>query len=260
MGFCLHFCIFAPRIMAEHINIGNQSAFDDIGNKKATPEDVSTILLRDYLTETNNPLAHEIESLSLMQVLERMNLLDISPGQTLIKNVALLMFSYHPERFFPATQINVTLYPQGTGNIEHKQFNGAVHIALRNVLDYLKYMVVRKYIHKPKDEAHSIVVYNYPYTFIEQCLVNVCLCNNYEMPIPMEVIIYPEYIEIISSGESSKQVNPRLREFFKELHLTNNTEFDIKGINQQQKNNGSPNIIIEANNAQQNIIRIPCHI
>ena len=246
--------------MAEHINIGYQSSFDDKGNKKASPEDVSTILLRDYLTETNNPLAQEIESLSLMQVLERMNLLDISPKQTLIKNVALLMFSYHPEHFFPATQINVTLYPQGTGNIEHKQFNGAVHIALRNVLDYLKYMVVRKYIHKPKDDAHSIVVYNYQYPVIEQCIVNACLCRNYEMPIPMEISAFPEYIEIISSGESSKQVNPRLREFFKELHLTNNTEFDIKGINEQQKNNGSPNIIIEANNAQQNIIRIPCHI
>ena len=260
MGFCLHFCIFAPRIMAEHINIGYQSSFDDIGNKKATIEDVSTTLLRDYLTETNNPLTKEIESLSLMQVLERMNLIDISPEQTLIKNVALLMFSYHPEHFFPATQINVTLYPQGTGNIEHKQFNGAVHIALRNVLDYLKYMVIRKYIHKPKDDAHSIVVYNYPYPVIEQCLVNACLCRNYEMSIPMGVIIYPEHIEIISCGETSRQVNPRLREFFKALHLTNNTEFDIKGINEQQENNGSPNIIIETNNVQQNIIRIPCHI
>lgn len=246
--------------MAEHINIGNQSSFDDKGNKKANPEDVSTILLRDYLTETNNPLAQEIESLSLMQVLERMNLLDISPGQTLIKNVALLMFSYHPVHFFPATQINVTLYPQGTGNIEHKQFNGAVHIALRNVLDYLKYMVVRKYIHKPKDDAHSIVVYNYPYPVIEQCLVNVCLCCNYEMPIPMEVIIYPKYIEFISCGETSKQVNSRLREFFKALHLTNYTEFDIQDINEQQKSNGSPNITIETNNVQQNIIRIPCYI
>ena len=260
MGFYLHFCIFATRIMAEHINIGYQSSFDDKGNKKASLEDVSLLLLRCYLTETNNPLVQETESLSLMQVLERMNLLDISPEQTLIKNVALLMFSYHPERFFPAIQINVTLYSQGTGNIEHKQFNGAVHIALRNALDYLKYMVVRKYIHKPKDDAHSIVVYNYPYPVIEQCLVNACLCCNFEMPIPVEVIIYPEYIEIISCGETSKQVNPRLREFFKALHLTNNTEFDIKGINEQQKNNGSPNIIIETNNAQQNKIQIPCHI
>ena len=76
----------------------------------------------------------------------------------------------------------------------------------------------------------------------------------------MEISAFPEYIEIISSGESSKQVNPRLREFFKELHLTNNTEFDVQGINEQQKSNGSPNIIIETNNAQQNIIQIPCHI
>ncbi|MBQ9229564.1 MAG: hypothetical protein IJ190_00115 [Prevotella sp.] len=84
-------------------------------------------------------------------------------------------------------------------------------------------------------------------------------------------------IEIISYGGAERSIklddlragkrvharryrNPRLGEFLKEHHLTNNTEFDLQDINEQQKSNGSPNITIETNNVQQNIIRIPCHI
>ena len=30
-----------------------------------------------------------------------------------VKNVALMMFSYHPEKFFPGTQIDIVIYPRG---------------------------------------------------------------------------------------------------------------------------------------------------
>ena len=95
---------------------------------------------------------------------------------------ALMMFSYHPERFFPGTQIDFVFYPKGKDGdpnnfTETEPFRGPVHMTLRRALEYLKYMVVRKNIHKPKNDEHSVVTFNYPYQALEESLVNSILCN-----------------------------------------------------------------------------------
>ena len=77
------------------------------------------------------------------------------------------MFSYHPERFFPGTQIDIVFYPQGKDGdpnnfTETEPFRGPVHLTLRRALDYLKYMVVRKNIHKPKDDEHTYFIIRIP--------------------------------------------------------------------------------------------------
>ena len=99
--------------LAELMNMVNRVPFDDRGNVKATPEDISMLLIRDYLAETKSSLVREIEHLTTMQVLEQMNLLEGPVEQTRIKNVALMMFSYHPERFFPGTQIDFVFILRG---------------------------------------------------------------------------------------------------------------------------------------------------
>jgi hypothetical protein len=42
-------------------------------------------------------------------------------------------------------------------------FKGPVHITLRKALDYIRNMVILRGVHKPKDDAHSVITYNYPY-------------------------------------------------------------------------------------------------
>lgn len=268
--------------LAELMNMVNRVPFDDRGNVKATPEDISMLLIRDYLVETKSSLAREMEHLTAMQVLEQMNLLEGPAEQTRIKNVALMLFSYHPERFFPGTQIDVVFYPKGKDGdpnnfTETEPFKGPVHLTLRKALEYLKYMVVRKNIHKPKHDEHSIVIYNYPYQALEESLVNAYYHRRYDEYQPVEVNIMPDQIEIISYGGAERSIklddlragkriharryrNPRLGEFLKELHLTEGRGTGFPTIHEELKANGSPDSIIEADDEHTYfIIRIPCH-
>jgi len=242
----------------------------------------SIVAKGDYLAETKSSLAREMEHLSPMQVLEQMNLLEGPIEQTRIKNVALMMFSYHPEKFFPGTQIDIVFYPKGKDGdpnnfTETEPFRGPVHLTLRKALEYLKYMVVRKNIHKPKDDERSIVVYNYPYQALEESLVNAYYHRRYDEYQPVEVNIMPDMIEIISYGGAERSIklddlragkrvharryrNPRLGEFLKELHLTEGRGTGIPTIHEELKKNGSPDSIIEADDEHTYfIIRIPCH-
>ena len=268
--------------LAELMNMVNRVPFDDRGNVKAKPEDVSMLLIRDYLAETKSSLAREMEHLTAMQVLEQMNLLEGPAEQMRIKNVALMMFSYHPERFFPGTQIDFVFYPKGKDGdpnnfTETEPFRGPVHLTLRKALEYLKYMVVRKNIHKQKYDEHSIVTYNYPYQALEESLVNAYYHRRYDEYQPVEVNIMPDQIEIISYGGAERSIklddlragkriharryrNPRLGEFLKELHLTEGRGTGFPTIHAELKKNGSPDSIIEADNEHTYfIIRIPCH-
>lgn len=268
--------------LAELMNMVNRVPFDDRGNVKATPEDISMLLIRDYLAETKSSLAREMEHLTAMQVLEQMNLLEGPAEQTRIKNVALMLFSYHPERFFPGTQIDIVFYPKGKDGdpnnfTETEPFKGPVHLTLRKALEYLKYMVVRKNIHKPKNNEHSIVIYNYPYQALEESLVNAYYHRRYDEYQPVEVNIMPDQIEIISYGGAERSIklddlragkriharryrNPRLGEFLKELHLTEGRGTGFPTIHEELKANGSPDSIIEADDEHTYfIIRIPCH-
>lgn len=138
-------------------------------------------------------------------------LLEGPAEQTRIKNVALMMFSYHPEKFFPGTQIDFVFYPQGKDGdpnnfTETEPFRGPVHLTLRRALEYLKYMVVRKNIHKPKDDERSIVVYTYPFQALEESLVNAYYHRRYDEYQPVEVNIMPNMIEIISYGGAERSI------------------------------------------------------
>lgn len=268
--------------LSELMNMVNRVPFDDRGNVKATQEDVSMLLIRDYLAETRSSLARDMEHLSPMQVMEQMNLLEGPTEQIRIKNVALMMFSYHPERFFPGTQIDIVFYPKGKDGdpnnfAETEPFKGPVHITLRRALEYLKYMVVRKNIHKPKDDEHSKVVYNYPYQALEESLVNAYYHRRYDEYQPVEVNIMPDMIEIISYGGAERSIrlddlragkrvharryrNPRLGEFLKELHLTEGRGTGLPTIREELKKNGSPDFTIDVDDEHTYfIIRIPCH-
>jgi predicted HTH transcriptional regulator len=138
-------------------------------------------------------------------------------------------------------------------------------------------MVVRKNIHKPKNDEHSIVVYNYPYQALEESLVNAYYHRRYDEYQPVEVNIMPDMIEIISYGGAERSIklddlragkrvharryrNPRLGEFLKELHLTEGRGTGFPTIHEELKKNGSPDSIIEADDEHTYfIIRIPCH-
>jgi ATP-dependent DNA helicase RecG len=173
-------------------------------------------------------------------------------------------------------------YPEGKDGdpnnfTEAEPFRGPVHVVLRRALNYLRNMVIRRNIHKPKDDEHSIVVYNYPYQAIEEALVNAYFHRSYDSYQPVEVNIQPNQIEIISYGGAERSIklndlragrrvharryrNPRLGEFLKELHLTEGRGTGFPTIHDELQRNGSPKAIIDADDEHTYfIITIPCH-
>jgi ATP-dependent DNA helicase RecG len=266
----------------ELMELANKAPFDDRGNVRAEMKDVSMLLIRDYLEETGSKMVDQLDDLSREQVLSQMNLLEGPKEQSRVKNVALMMFSFTPEKFFPGTQIDIVLYPKGkvedpNNFIEVPPFKGPVHITLRKALDYIRNMIILKGIHKPKDDAHSIITYNYPYQALEEALVNAYYHRRYDEYQPVEVNVLPDRIEIISYGGAERSIkladlnsgkmiftrryrNPRLGDFLKELGLTEGRGTGLPTIHDELKRNGSPDAIIDADEEHTYfMITIPCH-
>ena len=79
--------------------------FDGRGNPDIKEEDIDYVLIREYLQEVRSRMVGELKHLGTMDLLERMDLLIGPTENRMIKNVAAMMFSNHPEKFFPYTQI-----------------------------------------------------------------------------------------------------------------------------------------------------------
>lgn len=268
--------------LAELLNLANRASFDDRGNFYARVEDVSMLLIRDFLIQTGSKLVNDLETATPRQVLSQMQLLEGPPEMERVKNVALMMFCHNPERFFPGTQIDIVFYPKGKDGdpdnfTEVEPFKGPVYVIIRKALDYLRNMVIRQNVHKLSDRPEALRVYNYPYQAFEEALVNCMYHRQYQDYQPVEISIMPNQIEFISYGgvdrgislddlKAGKRVrarryrNPRLGEYLKELHLTEGRGTGIPTIYEELRKNGSPTPIIEADDERTYfIITIPCH-
>ena len=157
----------------ELMNLANRVPFDDRGNMNARPEDVSMLLIRDYLVQTGSRLAEQIETMTPMQIFQQMDLLEGPSENYRIKNIALMLFSYHPEKFFPYTQVDIVIYPHGKeadpdNFIEIDPIKGPINQIISKTLDYLRTMIIRQKVAKVAGKAEAKRTYNYPYRAIEE--------------------------------------------------------------------------------------------
>ena len=93
----------------ELINLANRMPFDDRGNDDIKLTDLSPLLLHDYLVKVKSSLADISLTDHMEDVLEQMDLLEAVPEGWRIKNVAAMMFSERPDRFFRQAQIDLSL-------------------------------------------------------------------------------------------------------------------------------------------------------
>jgi len=247
--------------------LANRVPFDDRGNVDITPKDISVLLLHDYLTKVNSRLVDEDLTHNLMEVLDQMELLEGPTERRRIKNVAAMMFCEHPEKFFPVTQIDIVLFPEGREKnpnkiIEVPPIKGPVPQIITAALDYLKTNVIKERIIKPSDDEHSLHHYNYPYQALEEAVVNAMYHRDYTEREPVEITIEPDRISILSYGGPDRSIsmeaireakklrarryrNRRLGEFLKELNLTEGRATGIPTIQNELQKNGSPAAAIE---------------
>lgn len=253
-------------------DMANRVPFDDRGNEYISINDISPLLLKDYLTKIDSRLAKANFATDMEIILDQMQLYDGPKEKRLIKNVAAMMFSEHPEKFFPTTQVDIVIFPEGRESnpenfIEILPIKGPVPMMIRNSLEYLRTNIIKERITKPIDDERSVKVFNYPFQALEEAVVNALYHRDYNEREPVEITIEPDKISILSysgpdrsiSMESLKEANMlrsrryrnrRLGDFLKELDLTEGRATGIPTIQKKLRENGSPKAIIETDESR----------
>lgn len=277
-------CIIPKNEYEEELrSLANRVPFDDRGNADIKITDISTAILRDHLVTVKSALANEdMSGDRLWAILDQMDLTEKTPDGPVIRNVAAMMFSEHPDKFFKYSQVEIVIFPEGrqqnpNNMIELPVIKGPVPRMIRDTMNALKVNVIRKSIRKQKFDERSIPTFNYPYQALEEAVVNSLYHRDYQDREPVEITVEPDKISILSfSGpnhtismdaihegkllRSRRYRNRRLGEFLKELDLTEGRSTGIPTIQEELSSNGSPAAIIETDDARTYfIIDIPCH-
>lgn len=277
-------CIVPKNEYEEELrSLANRVPFDDRGNADIKITDISTAILRDHLVAVKSALASEdMSGDRLWTILDQMDLTEKTPDGPVIRNVAAMMFSEQPDKFFKYSQVEIVIFPEGrqqnpNNMIELPVIKGPVPRMIRDTMNALKVNVIRKNIRKQKFDERSITTYNYPYQALEEAVVNSLYHRDYQDREPVEITVEPDKISILSfSGpnytismnaihegkllRSRRYRNRRLGEFLKELDLTEGRSTGIPTIQEELASNGSPAATIETDEARTYfIIDIPCH-
>ena len=154
--------------------------------------------------------------------------------------------------------------------------HGSVPRMINDTLQYLRTMVIRKHIVKPKDDEHSEKSFNYPYQAIEEAVVNAFYHRDYREYAPIEITVEPDRITIFNLGgpdhsismeairrakslRSRRYRNVRLGDCLKELNLTEGRATGIPTIQDELRANGSSLATIETDEERSFfLIDLPC--
>ena len=262
----------------ELLSLAATVPFDDRYRQTASLDDLSHRLIREFLGEIGSELASEAEDLSVEDLGKRLNVVGGPPEAMFPKNVGLLFFNERPDRFFPATQIDVVWFPDGPGGdqFEEKEFRGPLSVILSEAIGYIKrnYLkeTVVKYPHKPEAERF----WNFPIGAIEEALVNAIYHRSYEEREPVEVRITAHELLILSFPGADRSIrmedfqkgqavsrryrNRRIGEFLKELDLAEGRSTGVPKILRAMQENGSPAPVFESDEDRTFfLVRLPVH-
>ena len=262
----------------ELISLTARVPFDDRFNQTAGTNDLSLRLMGEFLHEVGSDLADESRELSAEALGRKMNVVGGPAETALPKNVGLLFFNDHPERFFPATQIDVVWFPEGAGGdrFDEKTFAGPLAHIARDALSHIHANYLKQTVVKHPDRAEADRFWNYPYAAIEEAVVNAVYHRSYEIREPIEVRITPEDLVVLSfpgpdrsirmadlrkgKAVSRRYRNRRIGEFLKELDLTEGRSTGISKILKVMKGNHSPAPEFETDDDRTYfLIRLPVH-
>ncbi|MDX3917476.1 MULTISPECIES: RNA-binding domain-containing protein [Olivibacter] len=248
----------------ELISISNKIPFDDRPNTNASIDDISFTLLKEHLRQINSRLLDWVDMHSKKEILGQMELLYGPPELQYPRNVALMLFSENPEKFFPYSHVEIVHFPKGADDpefFEAAPIDGPVPQMIRQTLLYLRTTVLKEKVRKVKGQAETIRVWNYPYEALEEIIANALYHRDYQTREPIEIRIYPNFIVIINYGGPDRSIktsafqagpifprryrNRRLGDFLKELDLTEGKATGIPTIKRALLQNGSPDAVFE---------------
>ncbi|MBD3630954.1 RNA-binding domain-containing protein [Cyclobacterium sp.] len=263
----------------ELISLSGKTPFDDRANSQVSLDEISLTLVRDYLRKVSSKLLGNMDALTKEQLLSQMQLLYGPPERRHPRNVALMMFTENPEKYFPYSRVEIVHFPNGEAAdefMEAPHISGPVDHMINRTLEYLKINVLQQKTVKVKGQAESIRVWNYPYQALEEIIANALYHRDYQTREPVEIRIYQEKIRVINYGGPDRSIklrefnkgkviprryrNRRLGDFLKELDLTEGKATGIPTIIKALEENGSPKAVFETDDDRSFFhVAIPIH-
>ena len=238
----------------------NSVPFDDRINRRADLNAIRRGYLEDFLRESNSELVDEMNNRSIEDLLVSLEVANETDTGVELRNIALLMFSEHPEKYIPGTQINLVHFKsvdaEAADDFEEKTFTGPIWKQIKDVLSYIETNIIISKTVKIDGKAESNSFVNYPYNALEEAIVNAVFHKSYREGEPVEIRIYVDSIVIINypgppiymsmdkfskgMARARKYRNRRIGEFFKEIDLSEKQATGISKILRVLKNNESP--------------------
>ena len=268
-------------VLDELRELASRVPFDERGNPDIRLEDISALLLREYLVKVGSKLASEINVRPLQEILEQMDLFVGPKENRMLRNVAAMMFCENPSKFFKRTQVEIVYFPEGRLNNPSNLYEGAVITGsvpqiIDRTLEYLKRMLVMQSIIKPENDYRSRKFYT-PYQALEESVTNSLYHRDYREWEPVVITVEPDSITIQNVGGPDRSIsaadisrceilvskryrNRRLGEYLKELDMTEGRSTGIPTIQNVLENNGSPRATVVTDEDRTFFrITIPCH-
>ena len=269
--------IASPEEEKQLYYVSSDIPFDDRANLAADVEDLDLGLIRDHLKKIGSDLYAYSLTQDLNRLAEDMQLVSGPSEYRKPKNVGLLMFSEHPEKYFRYARIEVVDIPEPTGsNMIEKSFTGPIQRQLVDALSYIRNYVLKEAVIKEKSKAEAKRIMNYPYAAVEEILTNAVYHRSYQIGEPITVRITPSAMEITSfpgfdrsiTDEKIKALdirsmiyrNRRIGDFLKELKLTEgrNTGFPTSFAALAENGSDMPKFEMDAERGYLTVV-IPVH-
>ena len=96
--------------------MANRIPFDERGNENIELSDISAALVLDYLQNVKSRLVDNFSNTPFSEILNLMDLYTGPKERQMLKNVAAMMFCQKPAKFFPVTQVDIVIFPEGCIN------------------------------------------------------------------------------------------------------------------------------------------------
>lgn len=269
--------VASPQEEKELFYASSDIPFDDRPNLLAQVDDLDVGLMREHLREIGSDLYRQSEGAGVEEIADDLQLLSGPPENRKPRNVGILMFSEHPERYFRFARIEVVDIPKPTGEgMTEMVFRGPIQRQLRDALAYIENYAIKARVHKRDDRAEADVVYNYPFRAVEEILSNAVYHRSYQIAEPITVRITPQSIEVTSFPGFDRSItdedvaahrfrariyrNRRIGDFLKELHLIEGRNTGFPNAFAALERNGSDEPVFETDENRGFLsVTIPVH-
>lgn len=233
--------------------------FDEDTNNNATIDDLNIDNIKEFLNKTSNRLINE--KLTKVELAKALNLINKNdPNNLHVNNYAVLMFADNPEYFIKNCYIELIIDVNGTKQLmESKTFKGPIWKQYFTVTKYIKDNYLNSLTIRKLDEALSKIIYNFPFTTVEELVANAIVHNEFQNYKAIQIYINEREINIVNYNKplppieikdlnerrtfnERNAINPLIRKKFKELHIIESYGTGIGEAKKSLELNESPEL------------------